>query len=168
MGALGAPFHSFFYSYIVYKNRHFWAKFVLIWVWAKKIEIFFCHFSTADYSLVVDFSFQWTRIPLRAWSQLSEMVWHLQIGPKMAAQLTRIWWVVFLVIFWQNFRGLFWAPKSLFWWNKKHRGMPLLVFHIFEVKTNFGGPPFSFTIVRPLLLAVMIIRFIYCNTRLVK
>ena len=30
----------------------------------------------------------------------------------------------FLSKFWQNFRGLFGALKSLFWCNQKHRGVP--------------------------------------------
>ena len=63
----------------------------------KKIEIFFEQISRADFSLVIEFSFKWVSIPKRAWSQLSELVWHLHIHWKMTTQWTKTRGVTFFV-----------------------------------------------------------------------
>ena len=111
----GPKFTNFlYYSSIIHKKRHFCGKIFSIGGLTKKI-IFFCQFSGADFSLVINFWVKWASIPKRAWSQLSKMAWHLTLQWKLSGLLPDDWASVteelhFCQKFW-NFRGLFGTLK---------------------------------------------------------
>ena len=48
--------HFLYYSSIIHKNRHFCEKIFFVGGLTKKIKKFFCQFSGADFSLVIEFT----------------------------------------------------------------------------------------------------------------
>ena len=111
--------HFLYYSSIIHKNRHFCEKNFFVGGLTKKIKKFFCQFSGADFSLVIEFSVKWTSAPLRAWSQLSKMVWHLKIRLKLSVLQPEDWGVVFLSKNWPKLQGAIWGTKSQNFFEKK-------------------------------------------------